>query len=263
MATTLGDILDYNDYVKGAKDKKKVLEEKSAKPAADATGTVTGKSNSFYQDFVKSTEAPETPEQRAKREKRERSAKIIAGVGDMITSISNLVGTYNGAQSAYNPKEGLSAKMQERFDKMDAARKARDKQWYGLAQNAKRLDAMIADREERRRLSEERDMEQTRIANEKAEIARARQAFLKEKDDYQREHKLGPYAPKSSGRSGGVGEFTTTTTDKNGNVVKVVSRRRGASGKEKSSKQRRGYMLPSNNNQTQKSGSLLPQKNKK
>ena len=279
-----------------AQDKRAYQARLSGEPDADSTGVVTKpagtvakkaeakplpteqetgyKPHAFFDQYVKTaTHTPETPEQKAKRLKRERSAKILAGVGDMVSSIANLVGTYHGAKSSYNPKEGLSAKMQERFDKLDQIRRAQDKEWHAGAIRAQQQD-MLADyrhqAEERRkeadRIREENAKERARLAEERAQLAREKFEHQKQVDE-DKKNGVGTYGKK--GRSGGssrVGGYTTTTYDKNGNPVKTTVRQPAVTkpaGKSASTG-RRGSMLPGKQaSNTQRSGSLLPQKKQK
>lgn len=56
-------------------------------------------------------------EDRKRIEKRNKTNAIIAGISDLGSSLANLYFTTKGAPNAYNPKAGMSAKAQERYDK--------------------------------------------------------------------------------------------------------------------------------------------------
>lgn len=62
-------------------------------------------------------------EQTPEEKQREARNKLIAGVGDAISSIANLVAVNRGAKNAYTPT--LSAAYQQYYDKMQADRDAR------------------------------------------------------------------------------------------------------------------------------------------
>lgn len=67
---------------------------------------------------------PETEDQRKAREKRERSKKIIAGVSDGLSALSNLFFTTRYAPNAYNPGQSKLKAINERFDALKAERQA-------------------------------------------------------------------------------------------------------------------------------------------
>lgn len=104
---------------------------------------------------------PETKEAREKREKREARQRTFAAIGDLFSSIGNMVGSYHGAKSAYDPSKGMVAGYDARRDKLLAERKAREKEYWN-AYNM--LDAM------RQRENAERYRQQ-KLAQD-AEIAR-------------------------------------------------------------------------------------------
>lgn len=69
----------------------------------------------------------ETPEQRAKREKREKWNKITSGIGDAVSSLSNLFFTTRYAPNMYNPHQSYSAANENRAERAKADRdKLRD-----------------------------------------------------------------------------------------------------------------------------------------
>lgn len=108
------------------------------------TPSASGKVESYVDILNRLNPQPskEDLEKEAKQRKREA---IINAIGDGISSLSNLYFTTQYAPNAYNPKEGLSAKAQARWDKIDADRKE-DKDKYLSAY----LKAVEADRDEAR-----------------------------------------------------------------------------------------------------------------
>lgn len=85
-----------------------------------------------------------TPEEK----KREARNKLIAGVGDAISSIANLVAVNRGAKNAYTPT--LSSAYQQYYDKMQADRDARRQEIanYYYKQEAARQKAGEAARDQ-------------------------------------------------------------------------------------------------------------------
>lgn len=91
---------------------------------------------------------PLTPEEEARLKRRERTQGMIAGISDMAQALSNLFFTSQYAPDMYNPKAGMGAKAQERFDKAKAQREADDALYLNYAlQLGKARDAVAAVRE--------------------------------------------------------------------------------------------------------------------
>jgi len=65
---------------------------------------------------------PLSEEDKKKEEKKRRRDVIFAAIGDGVQALSNLYFTSKGALNNYDPKNSLSAKAQERWDRLDAER---------------------------------------------------------------------------------------------------------------------------------------------
>ena len=76
---------------------------------------------------------PLSKKDREKLKRRERTSGIISGIADAAQAISNLFFTSQYAPNMYNPKEGMSAKAQARFDKAKAQREADDDRYMNYA----------------------------------------------------------------------------------------------------------------------------------
>lgn len=85
---------------------------------------------SSYADLIPELEKrmaeykPLTEEELKKLRRRQKAEGIISGISDAVQSIANLAYTSQYAPNMYNPKEGMSAKAKERFDKEKAQREA-------------------------------------------------------------------------------------------------------------------------------------------
>lgn len=99
----------------------------------------------FLERKIKENE-PLTKEQVEKLRRRQRAEGIISGISDVAQSVANLIATHHYAPNMYNPKEGMSARAKERFDKEKAEREAEDDRWYNNVMNLARLKA--ADRQQ-------------------------------------------------------------------------------------------------------------------
>lgn len=109
--------------------------------AADGTPRM-----SYVEMFQKmSPYKPPTEEELEKERKKEKREKIFAAIGDGIAALSNLFFTTQGAPNAYDPKNSLSAKAQERWDKL---KKERDEN--GRYYTAAYMQAMKNDEERSR-----------------------------------------------------------------------------------------------------------------
>lgn len=67
---------------------------------------------------------PLTEEELKKLRRRQKVEGIISGISDAAQSVANLIYTTQYAPNMYNPKEGMSAKAKERFDKEKTQREA-------------------------------------------------------------------------------------------------------------------------------------------
>ena len=67
---------------------------------------------------------PLSEEELKKLRRKQKIEGIISGVSDAAQSVANLIFTHHYAPNMYNPKEGMSAKAKERFDKEKAQRDA-------------------------------------------------------------------------------------------------------------------------------------------
>lgn len=85
----------------------------------------------------------ETDEERKKREKREKTQAIISGIADMGSALSNLGWATQGAPNMYDPKDGMSPKYQQLFDKKKAEREAKRERYL----HAMNMMATLKDRE--------------------------------------------------------------------------------------------------------------------
>lgn len=67
---------------------------------------------------------PLSEEELKKLRRRQKAEGIISGISDAAQAVSNLIFTHHYAPNMYNPKEGMSAKAKERFEKEKAQREA-------------------------------------------------------------------------------------------------------------------------------------------
>lgn len=87
-------------------------------------------SASSYEELIPQLEKrmaefkPLSEEELKKLRRKQKIEGIISGVSDAAQSVANLIFTHHYAPTMYNPKEGMSAKAKERFDKEKAQRDA-------------------------------------------------------------------------------------------------------------------------------------------
>lgn len=68
----------------------------------------------------------ESDEERAAREKNERRAKLFASIGDGISALSDMYFSTQGAPMVHDPASGMSERLRQRYEKLDAERKANE-----------------------------------------------------------------------------------------------------------------------------------------
>lgn len=213
----------------------------------------------FYNDFQKqyAGRKPLTPEEQKAAERRERTNKIIAGVGDMISALSNLYFTTKGApNAAINPASTMSANMQNRYDQLRKEREALDNQYYSGLQRAQQLDQQYALswqqlkeqrklREQQQKRQEQQDADAKSYKEEMLKIQREKleeqERAAKAREEIQRTNA----AKKGSGKGGrkkGTSQVgrTVTTYDKNGKPIRTVTTESGVTKPSKKS----GSLLP-------------------
>lgn len=76
---------------------------------------------------------PLTEEDERKLRRRQKVEGIISGISDAAQAVSNLIFTTRYAPNMYNPKEGMSAKAKERFEKEKAQREADADKYFQYA----------------------------------------------------------------------------------------------------------------------------------
>jgi len=81
-----------------------------------------------------------TAEEVEKDRRRQRSREAIAAIGDGVRAISNLVATANYAPNAYKPTETMLGSVQDRYEKLRAAKKADADAYLQAYMRAKQLD---------------------------------------------------------------------------------------------------------------------------
>ena len=115
-------------------------------PATTTTNTTTPADGgthrmSYVEMFQKmSPYEPPTEEELEKERKKEKREKIFAAIGDGIAALSNLFFTTQGAPNAYDPKNSLSAKAQERWDKLKKEREENGRYYTAAYMQAMKND---------------------------------------------------------------------------------------------------------------------------
>ena len=233
MADTVEEIL--NPKAQGYLNRQADIKNEQAAANSTETETPEYKPMQFYDEFINSQNgySPETPEQRIKREKQERTNKIIAGVGDMISAIANMYYTTKGAPSSYDPKEGMTPKMQARYDQLQKEREAREKDYLSGLQRARQLDQQYnlswqQLKEQRERWKAQDEERRQRLAEEKAykdELLEIKRKEAEERTTANRNREA--IQRERNNKTGGRGKGGSSTGkdkvvekfDKNGNLL--------------------------------------------
>lgn len=83
---------------------------------------------------------PPTAEELENARKKEKRDKVFAAIGDGIAALSNLYSTTKGAPNAFDPRNSLSAKARERWDKLNKEREENARYYMQEAMKAQALD---------------------------------------------------------------------------------------------------------------------------
>lgn len=83
---------------------------------------------------------PPTAEELENARKKEKRDKMFAAIGDGIAALSNLYFTTKGAPNAFDPRNSLSAKVRERWDKLNKEREENARYYMQEAMKAQALD---------------------------------------------------------------------------------------------------------------------------
>lgn len=219
-----------------------------------------------------------------RQEKLERTQAMIGGIADMGSALSNLYFTNQYAPNAYDPKEGMSEKMRERFDKAKAQRdKDRDAWLNYVLQKGK-----IEESEKALAYKEKKDESDRAINNEKLELEKEKFRRLQGLDelkaqqlewDHQMKEKtfdlkkaelelkrmvaekkisIAQAKLAQSEIQHKLQEYTETENVERDNRGRVI--RRTKERKTNNNQQGGGSLLPKQNNSQKGSGSLLPKK---
>lgn len=113
---------------------------------------------------------PLSEEELKKLRRRQKVEGIISGISDAVSSVANLVFASQYAPNMYNPKEGMSAKAKERFDKEKAEREAAEDKWFHYAMTYGKLK----DAEEQKAYQRGRDKLQDKIREAQENRAQAK-----------------------------------------------------------------------------------------
>lgn len=98
-------------------------------PAAPTTTAPTAESDpyAFVESYIKSQQP--TPEELEKERKREKRKAIFNAIGDGVSSLANLYFTTKGAPNSYNPTDNMTRAQRERYEKLQAERKADEEKY--------------------------------------------------------------------------------------------------------------------------------------
>lgn len=106
------------------------------------------KKMSYFDMFQRmSPYKPPTAEELENARKKEKRDKVFAAIGDGIAALSNLYFTTKGAPNAFDPRNSLSAKARERWDKLNKEREENARYYMQEAMKAQALDDDRADKD--------------------------------------------------------------------------------------------------------------------
>lgn len=108
-----------------------------------------------YEDIIRASNPAPTVEDEEKEQKRRKTQRIVAGVGDMLSALSNLYFTHQYAPSMYDGRNSMSERLQRHYDEMDAQKENNRRAYMASLMRAKQADDEQASKERnwRRRLA--------------------------------------------------------------------------------------------------------------
>ena len=114
---------------------------KEPKDAVPVTKKAPERKMSYVEMFHQmSPYKPPTAEELEKERKKEKRDKVFAAIGDGIAALSNLYFTTKGAPNAFDPRNSLSAKARERWEKLNKEREENARYYMQEAMKAQALD---------------------------------------------------------------------------------------------------------------------------
>ena len=120
----------------------------TAQPTPAGAEAPQPKKMSYFDMFQRmSPYKPPTAEELENARKKEKRDKVFAAIGDGIAALSNLYFTTKGAPNAFDPRNSLSAKARERWDKLNKEREENARYYMQEAMKAQALDDDIADKD--------------------------------------------------------------------------------------------------------------------
>lgn len=192
---------------------------------------------------------PPTKEELEKERKKRKREQIFNAIGDGIQALSNLYFTTQYAPNSYNPKNSLSARAQERYDKIDKEREGNKDKYYNIMANQYQLQN-AADKDDMNWLNELEGLRAKReAARKKAEAdnaaAAAKQAnadrdynfkVQKQKDDAERAKARDAEAARHNRAQEAIGRQNATTAQTR--AANAASGRSSGSGRGSGSKEK-------------------------
>lgn len=120
----------------------------TAQPTPAGAEAPQPKKMSYFDMFQRmSPYKPPTAEELENARKKEKRDKVFAAIGDGIAALSNLYFTTKGAPNAFDPRNSLSAKARERWDKLNKEREENARYYMQEAMKAQALDDDRADKD--------------------------------------------------------------------------------------------------------------------
>ena len=90
----------------------------------------------IYDAEMKRNALDNDPEKEKKERKRQKRNELFAAIGDGISALANMWGTYHGAQNMWEPKDSMSDRVRKRYERIKAE-KEKKRQNYLNAANGK------------------------------------------------------------------------------------------------------------------------------
>lgn len=87
----------------------------------------------IYDAEMKRNAVDYDPEKEKKERKRQKRNELFAAIGDGISALANMWGTYHGAKDMYDPKNSMSDRVRKRYEKLKAEKEKKRQNYLNAA----------------------------------------------------------------------------------------------------------------------------------
>lgn len=174
---------------------------------------------------------PPTAEQVERQRQRQKREAMFAAIGDGISALSNLFFTTRYAPNAYDPRNGLSAKTRERFDRVKREHDANQQRYMEGYMRAAAMD----DAKNQNDRNWMHTLDRERIADKRYEVKAAQDKAMADLNEKLRQHQITAAQYKAEQERIAAQYAEETQQLKQGNLLASIEQKNAAAGASKAS----------------------------